>query len=87
MRNQKPRIEVSSEITKLKSEEIFETNIKSLCYLISDVVFRNSNNFVFIVSLDGDILFYNLNDLTAHLWHKNLNIPILYYFKINLEVN
>lgn len=62
---------------------------KNPTFLIANVFYRKSNNFAFLLTLNGDVFFLNITDNfknNSYIWHRDLQTPILFYSKADLIV-
>ena len=78
-----------------ETENSNQTNDNSkLCnpsFLITNVTFNKSSNYAFLVTSNGDIFFFKINiaDTVNKLviWHRNINVFIMKYFKVDINVS
>jgi hypothetical protein len=59
-------------------------------YLITNISFNNSSQYAFLVTMHGDVFLLKIGEtapIKTALWHLNLNIIVMKYYKIDLNVS
>jgi hypothetical protein len=87
----------SMEFKYSTSEEIFNLcdfqsskNNKNPTFLLANIFYKKSNNFAFLLTLTGDVFFFNLTENfkdNSYIWYRDLQSPILFYAKADLIVS
>jgi hypothetical protein len=62
------------------------------CFLVTNVSFDKSDNFAYLITSDGDVYFFqmeNFGEISSKnvIWHKSLNVFVMNYYKYDINVS
>ena len=82
--------EVVNFFSEISSADSQKSNMPT--YLVTNVCYKKSNNYAFLVTATGDVFFFKLINsnfpIKAPIWHISLNnIVVMRYFKVDVNVS
>jgi hypothetical protein len=81
--------EVVNYFSDLNQFEVERAIIPS--YLVTNVTYNKSDQYGFLITMNGDIFFFKLNlngstPLKTAIWHSNINALVMKYYKEDINV-
>jgi hypothetical protein len=79
------------ELINLQEELIKTERSNAPTYLITNVNFNNNSQYAFLITMHGNVFLLKIGETTTSIksaiWHRNLNIIVMKYYKIDLNVS
>jgi hypothetical protein len=78
-------------LVNFSNDESDSNNLSQPSYLVTNVAFNKINDYAFLIKSNGEIFFFQItnigdNPTKSYIWHRNLNVFVMRYFKLDINV-